>query len=100
MPSDLSGLSCSEKRFDRFLFWIEFFDLVIVSVCDQDFVAVARETQWVLQTDIVSGAVNVAELEQIAAHERLHRTAVDVDRANNVRFTVGDIEILSIVSKS
>src|SRR6185369_1391620 len=80
----LARLSCSEKRRNFVLFWIELFDLVVVSVGDQDLVTVARETEWVLQANVVAGSVNIAEVKQIAADKRLHCTAVDVDRANNI----------------
>ena len=93
-------LACSQERSHAFIFWIELFDLVVVGVCYQDFVAEARETERMLQTNVVAASVNVAELEQIASDERLHCAAIDIDRANDVRLAIGDVEILAVVSKS
>ena len=57
---------------------------MIVSVCDQDLVSVTHETEWMLQANVVAGAVNVAKLKQIAAGESLYCAAVDIDRTNDV----------------
>src|SRR5438128_5397927 len=68
----LSGLALAEERLDGVRLRVKLFDLVIVSVCNQNFLVEEREAEWMLQAHFVAFAVNVSELEEVAARERLY----------------------------
>src|SRR5688572_29968065 len=68
----LTGFSRSKQRRDFLLFRIELFDLVIVSVGDQEFVTVSDEAERMLQPNIVAATVDIAKVEQIATDESFH----------------------------
>src|SRR5262249_24050754 len=87
----LARLSGSKQRRYFFPLRIELLDLVIVSVGDQQFVTVSEQPERVLQPHVVTSAINVTELKQIATNQSLHCAACDVDCANDVRLAIRDV---------
>src|ERR1044072_324344 len=80
----LARFAAAEKRFDGARFRIEFLDLVVVGVGDQYLVVEGNYAERMLQSDIISLAVHVAEVKQISTNHCLYSSVCQIDCPNNV----------------